>query len=464
MHINFRSYKKLFVVMFFALFIVGGCTSTSSPQSTEALPTSVPQIMGIIKPFAGNVKVIDPENQEKVVQIGESIEIKQGDRITQDDEGQSTLNFGNLLEIELLKNTELTLNEIKTELGDSISVVVYHEHGHIRLRQSPQASVKLIVINNDMEIKTREKGTEFIVCYAPGILTCGDVMTGEISMISGGVEQIIPAGHFSYANVGQPPDPPLCSRPEELLTWLDKMRTNQKVGDLGQLVQSWPEALCGAPTEEISNLPTSAGMVRIEAGTYKVGVLEPNEFHLASQEIPLPEFWIDIYEVTNANFQLYLEETGDQPPATWPGQANHPVKGVTWNQASAYCEWANKRLPTEAEWEVAGRGPGQNPPLFPWGNDSEAGGEIDNLPRTDTYDVGSHPFNQSTFGVHDLVGNVWEWVGDPYAQAESGKMILRGGRYGLIRDLAYRQLAAADDPSFTPFAGFRCATNQIEVK
>lgn len=464
MHINFLSYTKQCVVLLFTILVICGCSSASVTQSTEALPAPDPEAEGTLKAFAGSVKVIGSDNQEKVVQVGESIEIKQGDRITQDDGGQSTLNIVNLLEIELLKNAEFTLNEMKAETGDSLSVIVHHDHGHIRLRQNPLASVKLIVINNDMEIRTREKGTEFIVCYAPGNLTCADVMMGEISMISEGVEQIIPAGHFSYANVGQPPDPPLCSQPDDLTNWLDRMRTTEAVEPLGKLVQNWAQVTCGTPSEEMSNLPSSEGMVKIEAGTYQVGVPEPNKFYILSQEIPLSEYWIDIYPVTNANYQMYLNESGEQPPATWPGDPNHPVRGVNWYQASAYCEWAKKRLPTEAEWEVAGRGSGLNPPLFPWGNDPEAGGEIDNLPRTETYAVGSQPFNQSLFGVYDLAGNVWEWVGDPYAQSEGDNMMLRGGRFGYILDLAYRQPASADDPSFVPYAGFRCAANQIEVK
>lgn len=463
MYINFRSYIKHCVVLLFAVLVICGCSSASAPQSTETLPATTPEAGGTLKAFTGIVKVIDPDNQEKVLQVGESVEIKQGDRITQDDAGQSTLNFGNLLEIEFLKNAEISLNEIKSESGDSLSVSLYHDHGHIRLRQSPLASVKLIVINEEMEIRSRQKGTEFIVCYTPGKLTCADVMKGEISMTSEGVERIIPVGHFSYANVGQPPDPPLCSQPDALTNWLDRMRTTEAVEPLGKLVQSWPQVACGATNEVMSNLPSAEGMVKIDAGTYQVGIPEPNEFHLLSQEIPLPEFWIDIYPVTNANYQMYLDESGDQPPAIWPGDPNHPVRGVTWQQASAYCEWAKKRLPSEAEWEVAGRGPGLNPPLFPWGNDPEAGGEIDNLPRTETYAVGSQPFNQSSFGVYDLAGNVWEWVGDPYAQIEGGSKMLRGGRFGYILDLAYRQPAVADDPSFVPYAGFRCAANQIEV-
>jgi formylglycine-generating enzyme required for sulfatase activity len=68
----------------------------------------------------------------------------------------------------------------------------------------------------------------------------------------------------------------------------------------------------------------------------------------------------------------------------------------------------------------------------------------------------------SPFGVYDLVGNVWEWVGEPYSEVPEGQYILRGGRYGLIRDLAYRYLATPDDEQAISNAGFRCAANQVE--
>ncbi len=73
------------------------------------------------------------------------------------------------------------------------------------------------------------------------------------------------------------------------------------------------------------------------------------------------------------------------------------------------------------------------------------------------------PFNQSPFGVYDLVGNVWEWVGEPYAEAPADSKILRGGRFGLpILDLAYRLSVSPDDERYVKFAGFRCAADQVK--
>jgi len=157
-----------------------------------------------------------------------------------------------------------------------------------------------------------------------------------------------------------------------------------------------------------------------------------------------------------------MSETGHSQPMSWPGGEKHPVRGVDWEEAAAYCAWSHKRLPTEAEWEVAARGPGLNPPLFPWGNDPGAGGKVSYFPQTDTYEVGTFTFNKSPFGVYDMAGNVWEWVGDPYYPVPAGYRILRGGRYGFIQDMAYRQPAEPNSERFVPFAGFRCAADQVQ--
>jgi formylglycine-generating enzyme required for sulfatase activity len=167
--------------------------------------------------------------------------------------------------------------------------------------------------------------------------------------------------------------------------------------------------------------------------------------------------------VTNAQFAEYLAQTNQQPPASWPEgqmpaeQADHPVKGLTWNVAAAYCQWAQKRLPTEAEWEVAARGPEGR--LFPWGDDQNAV----KLPQSGTYPIGSKPTNQSAFGVFDMAGNVWEWVGDPYAPVTEGNRVLRGGENGFLKDMAYRLIGPPTQESIIKTAGVRCAADKVNV-
>jgi formylglycine-generating enzyme required for sulfatase activity len=217
------------------------------------------------------------------------------------------------------------------------------------------------------------------------------------------------------------------------------------------------------PTVEATALPNGERMVNITSGSYEVGSTIQDGFHNTPQSISLPDYWIDKYQITNAQYRLFMDTTGAQAPLTWPvtEKENHPVQGVTWEQANAYCSWVSKRLPTEAEWEAAGRGSGSPPQLFPWGNDATAEGKALKLPDDDTYEVGTQAFNVSPNGLYDLVGNVWEWVGEPYASVQEGYKILRGGRYGNTKDLAYRLLAVPDDESIVRYAGFRCAADEV---
>ncbi|MEP6894390.1 MAG: bifunctional serine/threonine-protein kinase/formylglycine-generating enzyme family protein [Chloroflexota bacterium] len=215
-------------------------------------------------------------------------------------------------------------------------------------------------------------------------------------------------------------------------------------------------------TLPVAGPPSSDGMVKMPAGSYEVGITPPDDYHSATTTVDLPDFWVDIYQITNAQYQQYIDATNAQAPEIWPGENDHPVRGVTWDQANAYCSWVNKRLLIEAEWEAVGRGPGIGPQLYPWGTDPTAGGKTFGMPDQDTYAVGTQPFNVSPSGIFDLVGNVWEWVDKPYNSIQDGYKILRGGRFGLPQDLAYRLAVAPDDTRFIKFAGFRCAADQVK--
>lgn len=205
-----------------------------------------------------------------------------------------------------------------------------------------------------------------------------------------------------------------------------------------------------------TSLPPAVDMSRIDAGVYLVGLDALDEAHAPLQQVKLEEFWIDQLEVTNAQYASFVADTETPPPASWAGgavpdgQEERPVQGVTWDQADAYCAWASKRLPTEAEWEVAARGPENN--LYPWGNNQNTV-QIPNI----TYDVGSISANRSRYGVFDMAGNVWEWVGEPYAPVPDGNRILRGGSSDLLRDMTYRLVGNPNEGTMIAAAGFRCA-------
>jgi formylglycine-generating enzyme required for sulfatase activity len=216
------------------------------------------------------------------------------------------------------------------------------------------------------------------------------------------------------------------------------------------------------PVPVTGGLPAADGMVKVAADTYEVGFSPADNYHSTPQQVDLKEFWIDQYQVTNDQYAKYMEESGTPAPVIWPGDRDHPVRGVSWEQAAAYCGWLNKRLPTEAEWEAAGRGSGPEPRLYPWGNDPTASGQTSGFPDEDTYAVGTLSFNKSPFGVFDLVGNVWEWVGEPYAKAPEGTEFMHGGRFGLpVVDLAYRLGVAQGDTRYIKYAGFRCAADEV---
>ena len=202
---------------------------------------------------------------------------------------------------------------------------------------------------------------------------------------------------------------------------------------------------------ESAGLSSVNGMVQVPANIYEVGKNPENANQSAVQSISLPAFWIDQYQVTNADFQQFVPE--------WtipPGKENHPAIGVTWEEADAYCRALNKRLPSEAEWEAAARGPGPDPQLYPWGKDAAQALKLPNQ----TYEVGTQPFNVSPVGAFDMWGNVFEWVGDPYGKLTAGKRILRGVRYSLPYDLAFRREVSPNDTQVMQYTGFRCAADQ----
>ncbi len=132
-------------------------------------------------------------------------------------------------------------------------------------------------------------------------------------------------------------------------------------------------------------------------------------------------YYIDKYEVTNEQYGKFLKATGRKPPPFWDNklynQPKQAVMAVSWEDAKAYAEWVGKRLPTEAEWEKAARGTDGR--IWPWGNDWDPSklnandvGTIDGYVYTSP--VGSFPRGVSPYGVHDMAGNVWEWVSDFY--------------------------------------------------
>lgn len=193
----------------------------------------------------------------------------------------------------------------------------------------------------------------------------------------------------------------------------------------------------------------------------------------------LPAYSIDTYEVTNRLYKQFVDATASRPPSSWPngriprGRENNPVTHVNWYDAERFCRWMGKRLPSEAEWEKAARG--VNGQEYPWGNEyTGKKANTNDAGIGGTAPVGSFAAGVSPYGVHDMAGNVWEWVQDwykPYlgnttfqhpALGEKNKVI-RGmswggtGHYALphFYRAAYRFYAFPESSS--PDVGFRCA-------
>jgi formylglycine-generating enzyme required for sulfatase activity len=226
-------------------------------------------------------------------------------------------------------------------------------------------------------------------------------------------------------------------------------------------------------TPNIHTGKDGAPMVLIPEGEFQMGsdTGEPDE--LPVHEVYLDAFYVDVYEVTNALYKNFLDATGHEPPRYWADpRANtpdQPVVGVTWDDARAYCKWAGKRLPTEAEWEKASRG-GLVGKKYPWG-------DVDNVtaPRahqgvSGAYAVGS--FAPNGYGLYDMVRNAWEWCADWYGEdyyaesvgqnpsgpASGDARVLRGGSWfaGISDPLRVSYRYSFDPEHTSNLIGFRC--------
>ncbi len=176
---------------------------------------------------------------------------------------------------------------------------------------------------------------------------------------------------------------------------------------------------------------------------------------MPKHKVVLDAYSIDKYPVTNAQYKKCVNAGKCKKPhdTTWyddKNMANHPVVYVDWNQASAFCTWAGKRLPTEAEWEKAARG--ENGNVYPWGNEwdcTKSCNSVSPCKQNSTCAVGSYSEDVSSYGVYDMAGNVWEWVSDwydkNYYQNSPGNNPKGpdNGQYRVLRGGSWRNL----DPS-----------------
>ena len=211
-------------------------------------------------------------------------------------------------------------------------------------------------------------------------------------------------------------------------------------------------------------------MVLIPAGAVRLGTDDKTDLTFGTEAdtrtVFVAAFYIDKYEVTNRQYAEFRAETGHRKPKFWDdprlNNPEQPVVGVNWEDAEAYAAWAGKRLPTAGEWEKAARGTDGR--LYPWGDtydpgrgNFDDGGTMDG--NTDGYamhpaPVGNFINGVSPYGLHDMAGNVWEWVAE-----DKKTYAIRGGSWtngaGDTRTtVAYLYPAQCSDHSSS--VGFRC--------
>ena len=140
--------------------------------------------------------------------------------------------------------------------------------------------------------------------------------------------------------------------------------------------------------------------------------------------VMLDSYLIDKYEVSNKEYGEFIRTANHPAPAYWDdprlNKPEQPVVGVNWYDAKAYCEFRGKRLPTEAEWEKAARGPQAN--LYPWGNAFDAAKVNYGKNHDATMPVDAYPEGVSYYGVYNMAGNVFEWVSDWYDPHYYGRL------------------------------------------
>lgn len=252
--------------------------------------------------------------------------------------------------------------------------------------------------------------------------------------------------------------------------------------------------------------PDRGGMVLIPAGKFWYGCVNARDRNCDENEeagrwMHAEAFWIDRYEITVAQYRACVKagactykglkipvwfNNERHPELAWScnwgkrDRDNHPINCVSWSQATQYCVWLNKRLPTDPEFEKAARGD-RDDRIYPWGDDSYGTGavfaniadeaalaEFPDWPAQRNYNdgaiatapVGSYPAGISPYGIYDLIGNVEEWTSDWYSQEKSYRSI-RGSSWHRAPSRARISRKYPSDMNSQPdYGGFRCARSQ----
>ena len=283
-----------------------------------------------------------------------------------------------------------------------------------------------------------------------------------------------------------------------------------------QVHTSVTAASAGLSVNVVDNTYTGE-MIYIPAGSFLMGnsgvgndASYSNSSELPQHSVSLSAYYIGKYEVTRGEYRAFMNAGGYSTQSYWSADGwswkvnnsrtepscwansqdwgtgtftqtdSHPVVGVSYYEAEAYCNWAGGRLPTEAEWEKAARWTGSSPNVYPWGNtwdQEKCNNYYDTNPagggqyRYQTAPVGSYPSGASPYGCQDMAGNVWEWVQDWYKSYPGSSSpfdytnsyrVLRGGSWSSDGYGGYGSQCASRSSGTTPYYdwddyGFRIA-------
>jgi len=194
-------------------------------------------------------------------------------------------------------------------------------------------------------------------------------------------------------------------------------------------------------------------MVEVPEGEFIMGTdnKKTDSQNRPAHKRSLDTYYIDKYPVTNAQYGRFVAGTGHRTPINWskgkfvPGKVFHPVTMVSWFDARDYCEWAGKRLPTEAEWEKAARGTDER--RWPWGDvmDTKLLNTYYNVGSTTP--VGMYEGGASPYGALDMAGNVAQWIADdfdPYSETDASQEIFKAKMPVVSKDKKNRDKKVAD--------------------
>jgi serine/threonine-protein kinase len=216
------------------------------------------------------------------------------------------------------------------------------------------------------------------------------------------------------------------------------------------------------------------GMVFVPGGEFAMGIDTGTLSERPAHPVTVKSFFIDKHEVTCEEYAKFVRATNHPVPPGWvngtfpAGAARKPVTGVSWEDASAFAQWAGKRLPTEEEWEFAARGTDGR--RFPWGNQWGSGvanADVTARGHHHVSNVGAHPNGPSPFGALDMAGNAWEWTSSDLVAYPGGQLsspthhdhkVIRGGSFKNTREQAnttFRKCYVMKGGDYSDI-GFRC--------